>query len=165
MPDEKTEQEIEELVETRCLGKPVGICGREWCEYCGQLGSFTGFVGAMAAHTSHGRFVCSRCRLGRLNNGRGFTRTDLLDAAILERGFRLCQGCGAEVRLKPRLTCEARRSRVFCGDCSEEDYGLRARRRYLEHEAEMGRLDEARARITWARRGLEERWGRDDAEE
>jgi len=80
-----------------------------------------------------------------------------LDALILERGFRYCGGCGREVILNERSVEEARKLPYTCPACRGLDRGTAARRRYLEHKAsQAGGLEEAAARIRWAKAGIEE---------
>ena len=78
------EQLIEELVNLKAGKVSAGICGREYCERCGELGSFSGFTGALGSHLDYSRFTCWQCRAEGSGPG--------LDQLILERGFRYCGG-------------------------------------------------------------------------
>ena len=162
---------IDELMRLEARGMRAGICGREFCEACGQPGSFSGFWGAFVAHSHDGRFVCSTCRKGELgrdsdrDNGSGIGTMksadySKLDRLILTRGFLYCAGCGVEVVLvgesKKRLQEEARRRPLTCWACGEISIGDEARLRYLEHKAEEpGALAQAEARLRWAKAGIE----------
>ena len=160
---------IDELMRLEARGMRAGICGREFCEACGQPGSFSGFWGAFVAHSHDGRFVCSACRSGELGrdsergSGTGVMKSadyGKLDRLILTRCFRYCAGCGVEVVLRgeTRLHLEqgARRRPFTCWACGEISIGDTARRRYLEHKAkEPGALERAEARLRWAKAGIE----------
>jgi endogenous inhibitor of DNA gyrase (YacG/DUF329 family) len=154
---------IEELMEVKASGVPAGVCGREWCEVCGQEGSFSGFLGAMWAHTASGRFVCGGCLKGPMRTESNGANPLTLDRLIVERGFRYCGGCGQEVILS-EPSVEAARSLPFtCPACHGLDLGAAARRRYLEHQAtKKGGLERAAARIHWAKMGIEEMLGEED---
>jgi len=155
---EKDEQSkrIEELLDTEVNGMKAGVYGRQWCEVCGKEESFTGFVCAMAAHTAAGRFVCVSCRREMLAGERRGSHSDSLDQLILERGFRYCSSCGREVILGARTLELAKKLPTPCPACVGIDRGRKGRRRYLEHKARQeGGLDQAAARIEWARDGLE----------
>jgi hypothetical protein len=164
---------IDELMRLEARGMRAGICGREFCEGCGEPGSFSGFWGAFVAHSHDGRFVCSTCRRGEF--GRGSDRDcdsgsgtgvmksadyGKLDKLILARGFRYCAGCGVEVVLmgesKKHLQDEARRRPLTCWACGEISVGDEARRRYLEHKAkEPGGLERTQARLRWAKAAIQ----------
>jgi hypothetical protein len=153
---------IDELMSLEARGMRAGICGREFCEACGNAGSFTGFWGAFLAHSYDGRFVCAVCRQGELGRGEGLTSADYakLDELILTRGFRYCAGCGVEVELDGASAeaqrKEARRRPYTCEACGEIDAGAMGRRRYLEHEASKPEgLERAEARLRWAKAGIE----------
>ena len=154
---EHQEKLIEELVETRARGVTAGICGREWCERCGELGSFSGFCGALGSHLDYNRFTCWSCRTGESEAAKEGTPTKRLDELIFERRYRYCGGCGRETILQKRTVEEARRLPFACPACQGFDRGKVARRRYLEHAAEnSGDLEKAAARIRWAKAGIEE---------
>jgi len=154
-PDER-EQRIDELLEVKAGGVGAGICGREWCEACGQQGSFSGFCSAMAAHTAANRFVCGSCSHGKVGAGNGGASVAKLDELILERGYRYCASCGQEVILGKRTVEEARRLPFTCPACHGQERGEAARRRYLEHEAtKQGGLERAAGHIYWAKAGIE----------
>lgn len=160
---DEQDQRIEELVNAKADGVAAGVCGREWCELCGQEGSFSGFLGAIWAHNAAGRFVCSQCRKGPLRTENGGANSLTLDELILERRYRYCVGCGREVLLQEPTLEEARRLPFTCPKCHDLDRGKAARRRYLEHEAtKQGGLERAAAHIYWAKAGLEEMLGDDD---
>ena len=160
---------IDELMRLEARGMRAGICGREFCEACGQAGSFSGWAGAFVAHSHDGRFVCSTCRKGELgrDSERGSETGVIksadygkLDRLILARGFRYCAGCGVEVVLRGetrlQLEQEARRRPFTCEACGEISVGDEARRRYLEHKAEEpGALERAEARLRRAKAGIE----------
>jgi len=148
---------IEELVQVKARGVPAGICGREWCEVCGNEGSFTGFAGAMCSHTAGGHFVCWSCRQERTRASSEEGTSPTLGKLILERGFRYCEGCGRKVVLPESTLEEALKLPFTCPACKGLDRGPAARKRYLEHEAtkEQG-LERAAARIRWAKAGIEE---------
>ena len=61
---DEQDQRIEELVNATADGVAAGVCGREWCELCGQEGSFSGFLGEFG-HTM------PRAALSARNAGRG----------------------------------------------------------------------------------------------
>lgn len=157
------DQRIKELLDVKAGGTGAGICGREWCEVCGEEGSFSGFLGAMWAHTAAGRYVCGGCRKGSLRTESGGANPLTLDELILERGFRYCTGCGTRVALQVKTVDETRRLPFTCSKCHGLDRGRAARRRYLEHEAtKAGGLERAGAYIYWAKAGLEEMLEDDD---
>ena len=157
------DQRISQLLEVRAGGTRAGICGREWCEVCGQEGSFHGFLGAMWAHTAAGRYVCGGCLKGNLRTESNGANPLVVDALILERGFRYCTGCGTEVKLQTDTVEEARRLPFTCSKCHGIDQGLAARRRYLEHEAtKPGGLERAGAYIHWAKAGIDEMLGEEE---
>ena len=156
---------IDDLMRLEASGMRAGICGREFCEACGQPGSFSGFWGAFVAHSHDGRFVCSTCREGELgrDSERGSETGVLksadygkLDRLILARGFRYCAGCGIEVELAEATHEEAKRRPFTCEACGKISIGDAGRRRYLEHKAEEpGALERAEARLRWAKAGIE----------
>ena len=142
------EQLIEELVNLKAGKVSAGICGREYCERCGELGSFSGFTGALGSHLDYSRFTCWQCRAEGSGPG--------LDQLILERGFRYCGGCGLEVILQERTTEEARRLPFACSRCISFDREFEARRRYIGHNArQIGGLEETTARLRWAKAEIE----------
>jgi len=148
---------IQELMQVKAHGLTAGICGREWCEVCGEEGSFTGFVGALWAHTASGHFVCWSCRQERTRTSSEGGTPLTLGKLILERGFRYCEGCGQKVILPESTLEEALKLPFTCPACEGLDRGSAARRRYLEHKATKERgLERAAARIRWAKAGIEE---------
>ena len=157
------EARIQELMEVKAHGVGAGVCGREFCEVCGQEGSFSGFLGAMWAHTAAGRYVCGGCRKERFRTESNGANPLAVDELILERGFRYCTGCGTEVKLQDNTVEQARRLPLTCSKCHGIDWGRAARRRYLEHEAtKEGGLEKAAAHIYWAKAGIEELLGDED---
>ena len=161
----KSEKEarIQELLEVKAGGVSAGVCGREFCEVCGQEGSFSGFLGAMWAHTSAGHFICWNCRQEREHSLREGGTPPTLDKLILERGYRYCEGCGRKVKLAENTLEEALKLPFSCPACHGIDRGQAARRRYLGHEAtKQGGLEKAAAHIYWAKAGIEELLGEED---